>query len=363
MTGAVMVTALAVGVLATPRVGTSFSMRICRRECSRRIAAECGLPDHRGYRRCKRGLLVSCRRRGPGAACAIPVTTTTTLPGQLASGHIKTVFVILMENQDWASIAGNPAAPYINNVLLPMAAHAEQYYNPPHLHPSEPNYLWLEAGTNFGILNDAPPAQNHQSTASHLVTLLNTAGVSWKAYQEGISGMTCPLTNVGEYVVRHDPFVYFDDVTEANNSSAPYCIAHVRPYAEWAGDLNAGTVARYNFITPNVCDDMHSSCAPVNDPVKQGDTWLSTEVPRILASQAYADHGALFITWDEAETNDGPIGMIVLSPLGKGGGYSNSIHYTHSSTLRTVEEIFGVSPLLGDASQATDLADLFVAFP
>src|SRR5207249_7977928 len=106
MTGAVMVTALAVGVLATPRVGTSFSMRICRRECSRRIAAECGLPDHRGYRRCKRGLLVSCRRRGPGAACAIPVTTTTTLPGQLASGHIKTVFVILMENQDWRSEDG-----------------------------------------------------------------------------------------------------------------------------------------------------------------------------------------------------------------------------------------------------------------
>ena len=268
-----------------------------------------------------------------------------------------------MENQDWASIAGNPAAPYINNVLLPMAAHAEQYYNPPRLHPSEPNYLWLEAGTNFGVLNDDPPAQNHQSTASHLVTLLNTAGVSWKAYQEGISGMTCPLTNVGEYVVRHDPFVYFDDVTEANNSSAPYCIAHVRPYAEWAGDLNAGTVARYNFITPNVCDDMHSSCAPLNDPVKQGDTWLSTEVPKILASQAYAENGALFITWDEAENGDGPIGMIVLSPLGKGGGYSNSIHYTHSSTLRTVEEIFGVSPLLGDAAQSTDLADLFVAFP
>src|SRR5207244_7903518 len=204
-----------------------------------------------------------------------------------------------------------------------------------------------------------PPAQNHQSTASHLVALLNTAGVSWKAYQEGISGVVCPLTDVGGYAVRHDPFVYFDDVTEANNSSAPYCIAHVRPYAEWAGDLNAGTVARYNFITPNVCDDMHSSCAPVNDPVKQGDTWLSTEVPRILASQAYADHGALFITWDEAETSDGPIGMIVLSPLGKGGGYTNTIHYTHSSTLRTMEEIFNVAPLLGDAANATDLSDLF----
>ena len=32
-------------------------------------------------------------------------------------------------------------------------------------------------------------------------------------------------------------------------------------------------------------------------------------------------------------------------------------------TLRTVEEIFGVTPMLGGASNATDLRDLFVSFP
>jgi len=49
--------------------------------------------------------------------------------------------------------------------------------------------------------------------------------------------------------------------------------------------------------------------------------------------------------------------------VAKGGGYSNRIQYTHSSTLRTVEEIFGVSPLLGGAASATDLSDLFVSLP
>jgi len=97
--------------------------------------------------------------------------------------------------------------------------------------------------------------------------------------------------------------------------------------------------------------------------VQQGDAWLSREVPKILASPVYADNGALFITWDESETGDGPIGMLVLSPRAKGGGYANSIHYTHSSTLRTIQEIFGVTPLLGDAAAATDLSDLFVSFP
>jgi len=291
-------------------------------------------------------------------------TTTTTLPGSCTGAcPIQTVFLILMENHDWSSIKGSPSAPYINDTLLPIASHAEQYYNPPNNHPSLPNYLWLEAGTNFGIRNDKAPARNHQRTNSHLVNLLEAAGLSWRAYQEDISGIDCPLNNVGLYDVNHDPFVYFEDVTQRNDSQAPRCIQHVRPYSELETDLINDTVARYNFITPDLCNDMHDACAPLNDPVLQGDTWLSTEVPNIVASQAYANNGALFILWDEAETGDGPIGMIVLSPKAKGGGYQNSIYYTHSSTLRTIEAIFGVTPMLGDAANATDLSDLFVSFP
>ena len=291
-------------------------------------------------------------------------TTTTTLPGTCTGAcPIHTVFLILMENHDWSSIRGSQSAPYINDILLPIASHAEQYYNPPGVHPSEPNYLWLEAGTNFGVRNDKPPTRNHQSTASHLVNLLDAAGLSWRAYEEGISGIDCPLSNVGLYDVDHDPFVFFDDVTQKNNSQAPRCIEHVRPYSELQTDLINDTVARYNFITPHLCHDMHDACAPLSDPVLQGDTWLSTEVPNILTSPAYADNGALFILWDEAVTGDGPIGMIVLSPKAKGGGYQNTIPYTHSSTLRTIEEIFGVTPMLGDAANATDLSDLFVSFP
>jgi len=187
--------------------------------------------------------------------------------------------------------------------------------------------------------------------------------VSWRAYQEGTGGIVCPLIDQGDYVVHHDPFVYFDDVTQRNNPRAPRCLQHVRPYSELEADLINDTVARYNFVTPNVCDDMHDACDPVNDPVKQGDAWLSRELPKLLGSPSFANNGAIFITWDEAETGDGPIGMIVLSPKAKGGGYQNTIHYTHSTTLRTVEEIFGVTPLLGDAANATDLSDLFVSFP
>lgn len=296
-------------------------------------------------------------------ATSSPTSTPTPATTPTPTTTARNVFLILMENHNWSDIKNSPSAPYINTTILPMASYAEQYYNPPGNHPSEPNYLWLEAGTNFGISDDADPSVNHQSTTQHLVTLLNNAGLSWKSYQEDISGTDCPLTGSGLYAPKHNPMVFFDDVTNTNDPTSANCIAHVRPFPELATDLQNNTVARYNFITPNLCNDMHDSCAPVNDPVKQGDTWLSQNLPTILNSQAYKNGGIVFITWDEGEGGDGPIGMIVLSQDAKGGGYSNTIPYTHSSTLRTVEEIFGVTPLLGDAAQATDLSDLFKTFP
>jgi hypothetical protein len=268
-----------------------------------------------------------------------------------------------MENHNWADVKNSPSAPYINGTLLAAGAHAEQYYNPPAIHPSEPNYLWLEAGTNFGILNDNAPSANHQGTSAHLVTLLANAGISWTSYQEDISGSTCPLVPSGLYAPKHNPMIFFDDVTNTNDPQSATCMAHVRPYAELATNLQRGTVARYNFITPNLCNDMHNGCFPVADPIEQGDTWLSTAIPTIQNSVAYQNNGVILVTWDEGEGGDGPIGMIVLSPLAQSGGYSNTIHYTHSSTLRSLQEIFGVAPLLGDAATATDLSDLFTAFP
>jgi hypothetical protein len=277
--------------------------------------------------------------------------------------QIQTVFVIVLENHNWSSFEGKTNAPFINGVLLPRASYCGQYYNPPALHPSLPNYLWLEAGTNFGILDDNDPAINHQHTTNHLASQLRRAGISWKTYQEDISGTVVPLTSVGGYRPKHNPFAYFDDMTGTNNPNDAYGIAHNRPYTELAGDLASNNVARYNFITPNLCDDGHDTCSPQNSAVRQTDDWLAGAVPAILNSAAYSNNGAIFITWDEgAGSSDGPIGMIVLSPLARGGGYFNNIHYTHSSFLRTMQEIFGVSPLLRDAANATSLSDLFAPY-
>jgi hypothetical protein len=125
-----------------------------------------------------------------GGAAPVPARSTASVPPTPPSAPtpspshvITTVFLIVMENHNWSAIYQRSSAPYINKTLLPMASYAQRYDNPPGVHPSEPNYLWLEAGTNFGIANDRDPQVNHQSTDAHLVTLLTQADISWKSYQ------------------------------------------------------------------------------------------------------------------------------------------------------------------------------------
>lgn len=293
-----------------------------------------------------------------GLVCA---ATTSHASEAGLKGVTGTVFVIVMENQNWSSIKGSSSAPFINNLLTqPQTSFATDYNNPPGNHPSEPNYLWIEGGTNFGITNDNDPtnAANQVVGKNHLVKQLTAAGISWKTYQENITGTTCPLSSSGLYAAKHNPLVFFDDVTSSFSKTSATCIAHVRPFGELVSDLANNTVPRYVFITPNLCDDMHNSCSPTNNRIKQGDNWLKTMLPMITSSAAYTNNGAVFITWDEAANGDGPIGMIVQSPKAKGNGFSDNLFYTHGSLLRSLEEIFGVT-LLNDAAAETDLSNLF----
>ena len=292
-------------------------------------------------------------RRFRGVVCLLLATFNCRAA---ALTDVKTVFVIVMENHSWDVIKGDPYCPYINGSLLPIASYATQYFSPAGVHPSEANYIWMEAGTNFGIYDDAV----HQiNSTNHLTTLLDRAGISWRSYQESMDADIFPVTNHYPFVIRHCPQLLFSDVS----SNAPYCLQHVRPYDELAADLESDRAARYNFITPNLTNDMHDFAPGFTTARGGGDYWLSHEVPKILNSNAYKDNGALFITWDEGtDFIDGPMGMIVISPLGKGGGYSNAIRYTHSSTLRTMQTIFQVQPFLGDAAKVEDLGDLFELF-
>jgi hypothetical protein len=149
------------------------------------------------------------------------------------------------------------------------------------------------------------------------------------------------------------------------------------PLQQLALDLQNDQVADYNWITPNQFNDMHTTLSTnygslTGDAARiaQGDDFLARIVPLIMASDAYKRHGVIILWWDESEGGDSgeTLPFIVISRDAHenvaGRPYGNSIQYSHSSFLRSMQEIFGVDPRrgfpwLGDAVNASDLSDLF----
>lgn len=163
------------------------------------------------------------------------------------------IFVIALENKDLADVI---KAPYIRS-LIAKYGHATNYKdNLARSVPSEPHLVWLEGGTNeFGdytfTSNKDASASNSTNDTAHIVTKLKVAGngKTWRAYQEGLSSTTgaCPISSdtATFYAAKHNPFVFFQDVSGAPPSKTnTECAAHHKDYSSLAADLAANTVLR-----------------------------------------------------------------------------------------------------------------------
>jgi phosphatidylinositol-3-phosphatase len=266
--------------------------------------------------------------------------------GSTTTSQIKKVFQILMENKADSAVYGSSSAPYINSL---MATYAYATDDVTEVDPSEPNYVWLEGGTNAYADNtfstDADPsASNSTATTDHIVTFLGRAGLTWKAYAEDINSTTglCPIHTSGNFAPKHVPFVFFQDVSgnppSATNS---FCQSHVVPFTQLAADIANNDFADYVFITPNLCDDMH------NCSVSTGDSWLANtaSVQSIITYVTNpSNHAILIINWDESSApNTHP--MVLVAPTSTlSGAHAVSVKLSHSSTVKSIQEIFEIDP-------------------
>ena len=281
------------------------------------------------------------------------------------SAHkIDTIFVIPLENKADVAIYNNTTdAPYING-LFTTANHATMFKDELPSLDSEPHYVWIEAGTNafsdhtFTGDTDSSPS-NSTNNPDHLVAQLKTANIPWMSYQEGITAGKCPISSTGMYATKHDPMAFFQDVVGSPPSASnAYCAAHHKPYSAFATDLAAG-ITGYVFITPNLCHDMHGdiSCPSgitSSSNIKAGDTWIKAELPRII-DYTKTHNAVIFLTWDEGSSTN-LIPFVALGAHVKPG--TSGVMYTHSSLLKTTEEILGV-PVLPKVAAANDFADMF----
>jgi phospholipase C len=290
--------------------------------------------------------------------------------GEVTSGVVvKRVFVIAMENHDASEIYGGSYTKYIQS-LMTKYAYATNFVDELPALASEPHYIYMEAGKSsfpdHAFQTDGDPsASNSTGSGDHLIAQMKSAGVSWRTYQEGQSASTgdCPIHSSGFYGAKHNPFVFFRDVSGSPPSASNgYCASHSRPYSQFASDLQGGDVARYTFITPNLCHDMHgANGCPAGNIIAAGDSWLKFELPRIITYVMNHD-GLIFLTFDEGE-NSSKIPFIAIGP-GVKNGYAGSVKYDHGSMVKSIEKIFSL-PTLGAVSGKNDFSDLFKggAFP
>jgi hypothetical protein len=390
------------------------------------------------------------------------------LVGNAASAHslekIGNVFYIYMENHNWIQpngnvdpnssgieqLKGNPAAPFINSLIDPnsplsaQVSYTNNCYNVlatasgnnPDIHPSEPNYIWQEGGSNFGIFADADPyLGGNVFEVPNISGLLQTVGLSWKSYQEdtdlvpnsgtvnhpgansltstvasrdqwnvplsSFSGTSASYTNPYNgahqynFAPKHDGQLFFTTTNGGTTTTPDYTtsnpeVPHYLPLQNLASDLANNNIAKFNVITPNQFNDMHTGLSGgftyngihyTGDAanIAQGDNFLRNVISTIMASKAYKHNTVIVIWTDETEPQDNAdthrddfshsLMEIIISPLAKGNAYHNdNVTYTHSSDVETLQEAFPIGPnqgypFLGQASMDTagnhDYSDMF----
>ena len=206
------------------------------------------------------------------------------------------------------------------------------------------------------------PSSGYLFTCQHLSGQLTAAGVPWKAYQEDVkysssklvsaSGSGAPVnafngTTNYNYAVKHNPMVFFIDPQNKN----------INPLTNFWADLANNQVGRYNWITPDQYNEMHSSlpngytCHGVpytgdQAAIAEGDNFLALAIPKIMASEAYQSNGVINIWTDETESTDDTNTTqpyVILSPLAKGNACTSTLAYSYASDLKTMDEIFGLA--------------------
>ena len=244
------------------------------------------------------------------------------------------IIIVIEENKAPSQIIGNGAAPYINSL-----AHSGALFTDSNgvAHPSQPNYLALFTGkTNWN--GDACPERGIDRSAPTLGGSLLRAHLGFAGYSEdlpapGYGG--CTSGGAQGYSQKHAPWVGFRDVPPSRNL----------PFSRLPAYDSLPTVA---FIIPDLAHDMHSGS------VRAADDWLRVHVGPIVSWGR--THGALvIITWDESDREfDNAIPTIAVGAHVKPGRYDERID--HYRVLRTIEDIYGLSPL-GSSADVAPITD------
>ena len=265
------------------------------------------------------------------------------------------VFLVMMENTDFAAVIGSTHAPFINSLAQRGTLLAN--YNGVY-HPSDENYLAIAGGDDF--VSGAIYFPNIKVDAPHLGDALEAAGKTWKAYEQGMGTPCNTKNNVDSYYEPDDaPFINFTNIS----GNPARCAAHLFDTVQMSADFaTAATTPNFAWIAADDYDDGEASGNGSATSLGVQDAWLQQTLTPLFASPAWTQQRSLLIlTWDESETSsNNHVATIVYGSPGTTGSGALSTHsYSHYSTGRTIEAALGLPPLTANDRYATPINDAF----
>jgi Phosphoesterase family len=313
---------------------------------------------------------------------AIPAVAGLAAASTSAGLAYKHVFLIVEENNGFSDVIGNAAAPNLNYYARHFGT-ATLYYGVNGT--SEPNYVGLLGGSTFGLNSDDAYWKN-AVTGPSLISELDKAGVSWKAYLQGLphagfEDICFPSKCNGApdsdplYVSKHDGIQNF------STSQNTYDWSHQVPIDDLTTNLASGNLPRFSYIVPDECHDMHGDppycldSGNEGDPQNQhliavGDEYLGGLVSAITNAAFWArGNNAIVITYDsgdnqqgccDARPGGGQVANIVITSHGP-RGVQYSTPSNHYSLLSTLQNLFGLRCLqfTCDTSEVQPMLPLF----
>lgn len=308
--------------------------------------------------RCSSALVLAV---GSLLALAAPSLAT---PGDVP--RYQHIFYIVEENHSFSQIVGNPNAPELNRLANTYALATASFGTS---HPSEPNYVAMVGGSDFGIHDDGPYTTNVVDQPS-LASQLEGAGLSWKSYQQSLpfAGFTGTSAGTGGlYASKHNGFLNFKSV-----QSNPAEMAKTVPVEQLTTDLAQNTVPTFSFIVPDQCHDMHgtSACPDSTTNVRVADDYAGQLVNQIMSSTAWQQgQNAIVLTFDEGTNADGCCdanpggGQIYTSVITNHGprGLKYPTPINHYSILAAIQRMYRLGCLQNtcDTANVTPASPLF----
>jgi hypothetical protein len=244
------------------------------------------------------------------------------------------VVLVILENKEYNAIIGNSQAPYINSLANQGALMTSSYGVE---HPSEPNYLDLFAGRDFGVLFD-PCCLS--LTAPNLGSELFAAGDTFLSYSESMAYPGFTGANSGGakgYYRNGNPGMQFTNITPTDN----------QPFQGYF-PTDFTQLPTFSYVVPNEADSGHSGS------IATMDAWLKTNLDPYV-QWAKTNNSVMILQWDEGYPFNHIPTIFVGGPI-KQGSYSETI--THYNVLRTIEDMYGL-PYAGSSSTSSPITDIW----